>query len=93
MIYAEYGWLSESEATMLGSLAERRLALERAAAAGGRTHRSAMHRFQAVAVRLAYLRHRIDRGTAPWDAQHREVELLRQLESERRANRDEDPDS
>ncbi|WP_336921791.1 PrsW family intramembrane metalloprotease [Aquipuribacter sp. SD81] len=84
-LYSRYGYLAPAEERMVGSLAERRQALEWARARGGSPARAAMHRFQVAAVRLAHLRQRMEDGTAPWDAAQRERDLLALLASARAA--------
>jgi protease PrsW len=82
-VYARHGWITPNEERMIGSLAERRHALEWARRRGGSRARAAMHRFQVAAVRLAHLRQRMEDGTAPWDAGRREQDLLARLGAER----------
>lgn len=76
LVYVEHGWFSAAEVQMLTTLPERRQADRWAAQSGGPRARRSMRRFQALSARLAHLRHRIDRGTAPWDARARERQLL-----------------
>ena len=76
LVYVEHGWLTAAEVQMLISLSERRSALRWAEEKGGSRGSRAMRQFQRTAARLAHLRNRIDRDTAPWDARARERLLL-----------------
>jgi RsiW-degrading membrane proteinase PrsW (M82 family) len=60
--YADRGWLSPGEVTMLASMRERRRARTWARLGGGRTALTAMEAFQDTASELALLRRRINRG-------------------------------
>jgi RsiW-degrading membrane proteinase PrsW (M82 family) len=75
--YAQVGWLAPQELAMLGSLRTRRhaLAVIRGGPDGVR-RAAALQRLQRSAVQLAFLRHRMLRGTAPPDARAREYDLL-----------------
>ncbi|KUI17359.1 hypothetical protein AU192_01185 [Mycobacterium lehmannii] len=56
------GLVTPAEATWLGSLRHRKLALAQAARQGGRPARNAIKRFAGQVVELAFVRDRIDRG-------------------------------
>lgn len=56
------GLVTPNEATWLGSLRHRKLALAQAARQGGRPARKAVKRFASQVVELAFVRDRIDRG-------------------------------
>ncbi|MGV0603911.1 PrsW family intramembrane metalloprotease [Mycolicibacterium sp. XJ1904] len=56
------GLVTPAEATWLGSLRHRKLALAQAARQGGRPARNAVKRFAGQVVELAFVRDRIDRG-------------------------------
>ncbi|WP_380168958.1 PrsW family intramembrane metalloprotease [Jannaschia sp. R86511] len=81
-LYARHGWFSPPEAQLLVSLPARRAALQASRRAGAGRQ---MRQFQATAVRLAHLRHRIGSGTQPWDAARREADLLAELARHRAA--------
>lgn len=78
-LYAAAGWLTPAEVAMVASLPERRRAREWARSVGGRPAARAMADFQDLASELAFLRERMDRGTAPQDAAQVEASLLRSL--------------
>ncbi|WP_046318188.1 PrsW family intramembrane metalloprotease [Mycobacterium sp. UM_Kg1] len=56
------GLISPNEATWLGSIRHRRMAIREATRIGGRPAGRAVKRFAAQVVRLAFMRDRIDRG-------------------------------
>ena len=76
LVYVEHGWLTAAEVQMLTSLSERRDAVRWAGDKGGSRGSRAMKQFHHAAARLAHLRNRIDRETAPWDSRVRERQLL-----------------
>jgi protease PrsW len=79
--YATAWWFSPQEVQMLGSLAARRQARRWAGARGGRSAVRQMRRFQLVATRLAYQRHRmLIRRAALTSARQDEAALLAELE-------------
>ena len=82
-VYAHSGWFTPAEVAMLTSSSQRRSARVWADATAGRAGRKAMRAFQAGATELAFLRHRIVRGTAGADAAEAERTLLRQLSADR----------
>lgn len=77
--YARFGWLTDQDVNMLASLKNRRLALQWAARVQGPDGRRAMRRYQDVAVELAFLRNRIESGTARKAAPQDEGALLNSL--------------
>lgn len=77
--YAASGWLTPSEVAMLGSLPQRGEARRWAGRSGGPVAAAAMRDFQDLASELAFLRHRMVRGTAPEDAARTELCLLETL--------------
>ena len=83
LVYVEHGWLTAAEVQMLTSLPERHGAVRWAGERGGARGSRAMRQFQRTAAGLAHLRHRIDRGTAPWDARARERALLERVAASR----------
>jgi RsiW-degrading membrane proteinase PrsW (M82 family) len=83
-VYARTGWLTRSEVAMLASLVTRREARAWAERTGGHSARTAMREFQDFGSELAFLRERMERGTATGDAPTQELALLAGL-SERRA--------
>jgi RsiW-degrading membrane proteinase PrsW (M82 family) len=83
-VYARTGWLTRSEVTMLASLSTRREARAWAERTGGHPARTAMRDFQDFGSELAFLRERMERGTAADDAPTQELALLAGL-SDRRA--------
>ncbi|WP_226913445.1 PrsW family intramembrane metalloprotease [Gephyromycinifex aptenodytis] len=62
--YVQLGLFTSSEVNMLASLPWRRAARQAAARTHGRAGKSAMMELQDCAVELAFLRHRLDRGSA-----------------------------
>ncbi len=82
--YADAGWLTYPEVTMLSSLRARRVARGWAVAHGGSAGKRSMHAFQDSATDLALLRSRIVNGTAEADAQAREVVLLGAITAHRK---------
>ncbi len=83
--YADAGWLSPGEVTMLGSMAQRREARMWARANTGRAGLSAMREFQDTASELALLRRRMSHSAADVHALAEERELLGALVERRRA--------
>jgi RsiW-degrading membrane proteinase PrsW (M82 family) len=83
-VYARTGWLTRREVTMLASLTTRREARAWAQRTGGHPARTAMRDFQDYGSELAFLRERMERGTAADDAPTQELVLLAGL-SDRRA--------
>ncbi len=83
-VYARTGWLTRSEVAMLASLSTRREARAWADRTGGAPARTAMSDFQDFGSELAFLRERMERGTAADDAPTQELALLAAL-SDRRA--------
>ena len=75
-VYAQTGWLTAAEVSMLASLPARRDARDWAARTGGADARRAMRDFQEVGSELAFLRERMARGTAPPDASNQEYAML-----------------
>jgi hypothetical protein len=75
-VYGTTGWLTVREIEMLASLPGRRDARGWAARTGGTTARKAMRDFQELGSELAFLRERMERGTAPDDAPTQEYGLL-----------------
>jgi hypothetical protein len=78
-VYGATGWLSAGEVAMLASLPARRDARRWAAGTGGPAALRAMRDFQELGSELAFLRHRIERGTAPPDARAHEYAMLLSL--------------
>ena len=74
--YAQAGWFTPGEVTMLGSMPARRRAQAWARATGGPRALSAMHRFQDCASELALLRLRVASGHGHADDPARERALL-----------------
>ena len=67
-VYASTGWLTPGEIQMLASLPARRDARGWAGRTGGPDARRAMRDFQELGSELAFLRERMERGTAQDDA-------------------------
>ncbi|WP_345508396.1 PrsW family intramembrane metalloprotease [Terrabacter aeriphilus] len=82
--YADAGWLTHAEVTMLSHLRLRRAARSWARRTGGRAARRSMDAFQDSASDLALLRSRIVRGTAEEGAAARELVLLEAITAHRR---------
>lgn len=83
--YADAGWLTHAEVTMLSQLRLRRAARQWARQTGGRAAKRSMEAFQDSASDLALLRSRLVHGTAEPDAQSRELVLLEAITAHRRA--------
>jgi RsiW-degrading membrane proteinase PrsW (M82 family) len=83
--YADAGWLTYGEVSMLSHLATRREARAWARHHGGLPAKRSMTAFQDSASELALLRSRIVHGTAEKDAAQREMLLLSTLTAHRRA--------
>lgn len=83
--YADAGWLTYPEVTMLSHLRGRKEARRWARAHGGLLAKRSMAAFQDSATDLALLRWRLVRGTAGADAQQRELDLLGAITEHRRA--------
>jgi protease PrsW len=81
--YAGAGWLAPAEVGMLASVRERRDARGWAARVGGPGARRAMRDFQELGSELAFLRERMNRGTAPPDAGFQEQALLAAMSARR----------
>ena len=64
-VYGSTGWLTQREIAMLASLPARRDARGWAARTGGPPARKAMRDFQELGSELAFLRERMERGSAP----------------------------
>ncbi len=77
--YAAQGWLTDAEVTMLARLPTRREARRWASGHGGRRAHAAMRAFQDTATELAFLRERMQHGTARRDARVAELEALQAL--------------
>jgi RsiW-degrading membrane proteinase PrsW (M82 family) len=75
-IYGSSGWLTPAEVSMLASLPARRDARNWAQRTGGSDARAAMRDFQEVGSELAFLRERMERGTAAPDAATQEYAML-----------------
>jgi RsiW-degrading membrane proteinase PrsW (M82 family) len=82
--YADAGWLTYAEVSMLSRLGARRDARAWARAHGGVAARRSMTAFQDSASELALLRSRIVHGTAEKDAAARELVLLGALTEHRK---------
>ena len=82
--YADAGWLTHGEVSMLSSLAQRRAARAWARRVGGRPAKRSMQAFQDSASDLALLRSRVVHGTAESDAAQRELLLLESITTHRR---------
>src|SRR3954449_13126880 len=82
--YADAGWLTHAEVTMLSHLRLRRAARAWARQNGGRPAKRSMDAFQDSASDLALLRSRIVHGTAESDASEREMVLLEAISAHRR---------
>ncbi|MEJ5915228.1 PrsW family intramembrane metalloprotease [Pseudokineococcus sp. 1T1Z-3] len=78
-VYARAGWLTWAEAAMVASLAERRRARRWARRLGGPDAQDAMAEFQQTACELAFLRERVEHGTASRHAADREARVLVEL--------------
>lgn len=83
--YADAGWLTHAEVTMLSQLRLRRAARTWARQNGGRAARRSMDAFQDSASDLALLRSRLVHGTAEAGASEREMVLLESITAHRRA--------
>lgn len=82
--YADAGWLTHAEVTMLSHLRLRRAAREWARKNGGRAAKRSMDAFQDSASDLALLRSRLVHGTAEAGASERELVLLDAITAHRR---------
>lgn len=82
--YADAGWLTHAEVTMLSHLRLRRAARAWARQNGGRPAKRSMDAFQDSASDLALLRSRLVHGTAEDGASERELVLLEAITSHRR---------
>lgn len=82
--YADAGWLTHSEVSMLSHLGARRAARAWAKSHGGRAAKRSMDAFQDSATDLALLRSRLVHGTAEPDAPERELLLLNAITAHRR---------
>ncbi|MBK8468921.1 MAG: PrsW family intramembrane metalloprotease [Candidatus Phosphoribacter sp.] len=83
--YADAGWLTHPEVSMLASLSQRRAARAWAKAQGGAPAARSMRSFQDVASDLALLRARVVRGAAEVAAHEHERALLDALTGHRLA--------
>ena len=81
--YADAGWLSAAEVTMLSSMPQRREARAWARANTGRQGLAAMRAFQDTASELALLRRRMYHSAADEKAVAQERELLEALRARR----------
>ncbi len=77
--YAQAGWLTPAEARMLASLPERARARDWAGRTLGPPAGRAMRDFQELSSELAFLRDRMERGTAPADAAQAELAGLQSM--------------
>jgi len=77
--YAQAGWITPAEARMLASLPERSRARDWAGRTLGPQARTAMRDFQELASEVAFLRDRMERGTAPADAAQSELAGLQSM--------------
>ena len=82
--YADAGWLTHGEVSMLASLRQRREARGWARQTGGAAAKRSMNAFQDSASDLALLRSRLVHGTAEADATRRELVLLEAITTHRR---------
>ncbi len=82
--YADAGWLTHGEVSMLASLRQRREARAWARQTGGAAAKRSMNAFQDSASDLALLRSRLVHGTAESDATRRELVLLEAITAHRR---------
>lgn len=82
--YADAGWLTHAEVTMLSQLRLRRSARTWARRNGGRAAKKSMDAFQDSASDLALLRSRLVHGTAEDGASEREMVLLEAITAHRR---------
>ena len=82
--YADAGWLTHGEVTMLSSIQQRRAARAWARRNGGRAAKRSMDAFQDSASDLALLRSRMVHGTAERNAAAREMVLLDTITAHRR---------
>lgn len=82
-VYRTTGWLAPHEIAMLSSLPQRRQARDWAQATGGGRAEQAMREFQDLGSELAFLRERMQRGTAGASAQRRELDLLQAMAQRR----------
>lgn len=81
--YADAGWLSPAEVTMLASMTRRREARQWARANAGRAGLASMRAFQDAASELALLRRRMHHSAADAHALEQERALLRALATRR----------
>ncbi|MGW5239188.1 PrsW family intramembrane metalloprotease [Monashia sp. NPDC004114] len=82
--YADAGWLTYGEVTMLSSIQLRRAARDWAKQTGGKAAKRSMDAFQDSASDLALLRSRLVHGTAESNASEREMVLLNAITAHRR---------
>ncbi|MCP2257917.1 Membrane proteinase PrsW, cleaves anti-sigma factor RsiW, M82 family [Streptoalloteichus tenebrarius] len=81
--FAERGWIPSSEVALLGSLPSRRAWRRAVRRRGGDVAARAVAAYQSTATELAFLRHRVDRGTTGTEAERRQEELLAALREAR----------
>nr|WP_234995531.1 PrsW family intramembrane metalloprotease [Streptoalloteichus hindustanus] len=81
--FAELGWIPGSEVELLGSLPGRRAWRRAVRRRGGDVAAKAVATYQATATELAFLRHRVSRGTTGVEADQRQEELLAALREAR----------
>ncbi|WP_229686154.1 PrsW family intramembrane metalloprotease [Longimycelium tulufanense] len=77
------GWIPASEVEPLGSLQGRRGWRQAVRRRGGKAAGQALGSYQATVTELAFLRHRMERGTAGMDAAELQEELLVELRATR----------
>ncbi|MCW2542175.1 MAG: PrsW family intrarane metalloprotease [Frankiales bacterium] len=77
MVY--YRWITPMEAGWLGSIAARRAWQRSVAQRSGKTSVQALKAFQTAATELAFLRDKVERGSAPPNAYALHAELLESL--------------
>lgn len=77
--YAGSGWLTEAEVRMLTSLHERGRARDWAGRTLGPVAKRSMRSFQEQGSELAFLRERMENGTAPRDAGDVELQILQTM--------------
>ena len=82
-VYQRTGWLTGAEAEMLASLPTRRDARGWAARTGGPPAYEAMRDFQELGSELAFLRERMERGSAPPESRSHELALLAAMSAQR----------
>ncbi|APH03144.1 hypothetical protein ASJ30_10610 [Janibacter indicus] len=82
--YADSGWISRDEVSMLSSMKERRVARRWARARGGSSAVQSMRSFQDTASELALLRFRTLRHEADHESLHKERVLLDSMTARRR---------